>query len=286
MQHPAELSVYSYLRKSIDGKAGMSQEVIDKVADDIKEALHKQFNSEKRNFKVRMSNVGRPKCQLWFDKNKPENAEPLPASFKINMIIGDIVEAVFKGLLRASGTEFEDNDNVTLKLSNKAEISGEYDMILDGKIDDVKSASPWSFTNKFDSLESLQKSDGFGYIPQLVGYSKAAGKEVGGWWVVNKGNGEFKYVSASEVDSEQVIQDIQETVNYIEKDEPFERCFEAVAETYFKKPSGNMTLASECKFCSYKQKCWPQLQTLPSRVSKAKNPPEVDYVSIGYGLAT
>ena len=65
MQHPAELSVHSYLRKSIDGKAGMSQEVIDKVADDIKEALHKQFNSEKRKFKVRMSNVGRPKCQLW-----------------------------------------------------------------------------------------------------------------------------------------------------------------------------------------------------------------------------
>ena len=140
MQHPAELSVYSYQRKSIDGKAGMSQEVIDKVADDIKEALHKQFNSEKRKFKVRMSNVGRPKCQLWFDKNKPENAEPLPASFKINMIIGDIVEAVFKGLLRASGTEFEDNDNVTLKLSNKAEISGEYDMVLAGKVDDVKSA--------------------------------------------------------------------------------------------------------------------------------------------------
>ena len=37
MQHPAELSVHSYLRKSIDGKAGMSQEVIDKVAEDIKQ---------------------------------------------------------------------------------------------------------------------------------------------------------------------------------------------------------------------------------------------------------
>ena len=168
MQHPAELSVHSYLRKSIDGKAGMSQEVIDKVADDIKEALHKQFNSEKRKFKVRMSNVGRPKCQLWFDKNKPENAEPLPASFKINMIIGDIVEAVFKGLLRASGTEFEDNDNVTLKLSNKAEISGEYDMVLDNKVDDVKSASPFSF-KKFKNGE-IVNDDPFGYHAQLSGY--------------------------------------------------------------------------------------------------------------------
>ena len=159
-------------------------------------------------------------------------------------------------------------------------------MEMDGKIDDVKSASPWSYANKFDSFESLQKGDGFGYIPQLVGYSKAAGKEVGGWWVVNKGNGEFKYVSASEVDSEQVIQDIQETVNYIEKDEPFKRCFEPVPETYFKKQSGNLVLNSACKFCSFKHKCWKGLKTLPSRVSKAKNPPEVDYVLIGDGLAT
>ena len=281
MQHPAELSVHSYLRKSIDGKAGMSQEVIDKVADDIKEALHKQFNSEKRNFKVRMSNVGRPKCQLWFDKNKPENAEPLPASFKINMIIGDIVEAEFKGLLRASGTEFEDNDNVTLKLSNKAEISGEYDMVLDGKIDDVKSASPWSFQNKFEDFHSLNKGDSFGYVSQLVGYATAAGKDVGGWWVVNKGNGDFKYVSASEADKKEVLKKIEDTYDYLDKDEPFERCFDSEPETYRGKASGNRKLAKVCSFCSHKKKCWPTLRALPSQVYSGKlTPPTVEYVSL------
>ena len=281
MQHPAELSVHSYLRKSIDGKAGMSQEVIDKVADDIKEALHKQFNSEKRNFKVRMSNVGRPKCQLWFDKNKPENAEPLPASFKINMIIGDIVEAVFKGLLRASGTEFEDNDKVTLKQSNKAEISGEYDMILDGKIDDVKSASPWSFQNKFEDFHSLNKGDSFGYVSQLVGYATAAGKDVGGWWVVNKGNGDFKYVSASEADKKEVLKKIEDTYDYLDKDEPFERCFDSEPETYRGKASGNRKLAKVCSFCSHKKKCWPTLRALPSQVYSGKlTPPTVEYVSL------
>ena len=281
MQHPAELSVHSYLRKSIDGKAGMSQEVIDKVADDIKEALHKQFNSEKRNFKVRMSNVGRPKCQLWFDKNKPENAEPLPASFKINMIIGDIVEAVFKGLLRASGTEFEDNDNVTLKLSNKAEISGEYDMVLDGKVDDVKSASPWSFQNKFEDFHSLNKGDSFGYVSQLVGYATAAGKDVGGWWVVNKGNGDFKYVSASEADKKEVLKNIEDTYDYLDKDEPFERCFDSEPETYRGKASGNRKLAKVCSFCSHKKKCWPTLRALPSQVYSGKlTPPTVEYVSL------
>ena len=269
------------------GEATMTEEVATQVASDVKAALDKQFNSPPREeFRLRMSNIGRPKCQLWFEKNDPEDKIPLPPHFLMNMILGDLVEAVFKGLLRAAGAEFKDNDTVTLKLPDGQEIKGEYDMEMDGKIDDVKSASPWSYTNKFDSFETLQKGDGFGYIPQLVGYSKAAGKEVGGWWVVNKGNGEFKYVSASEVDSDKVIEDIQETVNYIEKDEPFERCFEPVPETYYKKQSGNLVLNSSCRFCNFKHKCWDNLKTLPSRVSKSKNPPPVDYIFVGDGLAT
>ena len=76
----------------------------------------------------------------------------------MNMMLGDIVEAVFKGLLRAAaGAEFKDNDTVTLKLPDGQEIHGEYDMEMDGKIDDVKSASPWSFNNKFESFESLER---------------------------------------------------------------------------------------------------------------------------------
>ena len=170
MNHPAELQVFSFLQKAMNGEATMTEEVADQVASDVKAALDKQFNAPPRDeFKLRMSNIGRPKCQLWFEKNDPEDKIPLPPHFLMNMILGDIVEAVFKGLLRASGAEFKDNDNVTLKLPDGQEITGEYDMEMDGKIDDVKSASPWSFTNKFDSLQSLQKSDGFGYIPQLVG---------------------------------------------------------------------------------------------------------------------
>ena len=282
MNHPAELQVFSYLQKAMKGEATMTEEVAEQVASDVKAALDKQFNSPPRDaFKLRMSNIGRPKCQLWFEKNDPEDKIPLPPHFLMNMILGDIVEAVFKGLLRAAGAEFKDNDTVTLKLPDGQEINGEYDMEMDGKIDDVKSASPWSYQNKFDSFESLQKGDGFGYIPQLVGYSKAAGKEVGGWWVVNKGTGQFKYVSASEVDSEKVIQNIQETVNYIEKDEPFERCFKPVPETYRNKPSGNLVLGDGCKWCDFKYKCWDNLKTLPSRVSKAKIKPEVHYIFIG-----
>ena len=122
--------------------------------------------------------------------------------------------------------------------------------------------------------------DGFGYIPQLVGYATAAGLDVGGWWVVNKANGEFKYVDASGVDSEAVMKDIQDTVTYIERDMQFKRCYQAVPETHYRKATGNLKLGSECGFCSFKHKCWPNLQTLPAVKSTAQQPPMVDYVLV------
>ena len=99
MNHPAELALHQYLRNAIDGKSEMSQDIIDKIKQDIGEALDKQFNTAegKQEFKLRMSNVGRPKCQLWFDKNNPESKLSDSPFFLINMMLGDIVEAVFKG---------------------------------------------------------------------------------------------------------------------------------------------------------------------------------------------
>jgi hypothetical protein len=286
MEHPAELSVYSFLAKAMSGKASVSKDIMDQVATDVSNALDKQFNGEPRDeFKLRMSNVGRPKCQLWFEKNDPKDKTPLPPHFLMNMLLGDIVEAVFKGLLRASGVQFEDNNNVTLKLGDDKEIKGEYDLVLDGKVDDIKSASPWSYNNKFVNLETLQEGDSFGYIPQLVGYAKGADKDVGGWWVVNKGTGQFKYVNASTVNSEEVLDGIKDTYDYLNNDEPFERCFKAVDETFYRKSTGNKKLTTECGFCSYKHKCWPTLQTRPSLVSQAREKPMVDYVQIGKEVA-
>jgi len=282
MNHPAELSVYTYLQKAMAGEVAMAEEVIDKVASDVKAAMLKQFASGPRDdFRLRMSNIGRPKCQLWFEKNDPEGKEPFPPHFLMNMILGDIVEAVFKGLLTASDVSFKDNDKVVLKLPNGQEIKGEYDMEMDGRIDDVKSASWYSYNNKFESIEDMQKSDGFGYVSQLVGYSEGAGKDVGGWWVINKNSGEFKYVDASGVDKEKVLKDIQNTVDYIDNDEPFERCFQPVPETYRRVPSGNIVLNDGCNFCQFKHKCFPNLKVLPSKVYKGKlTPPLVNYVEV------
>ena len=86
------------MRDATLGKSKMSEAVVNTVASDVKDGLDKQFNGEPRSkFKLRMSNIGRPKCQLWFEKNKPEDKAPFPDQFMMNMMLGDIVEAVFKG---------------------------------------------------------------------------------------------------------------------------------------------------------------------------------------------
>tara|TARA_R110000822_G_scaffold129731_1_gene266068 strand:- start:945 stop:1802 length:858 start_codon:yes stop_codon:yes gene_type:complete len=281
MDHPAEVSVHTFLRKAINGTASMSDEIIQGVATDVAAALNKQFNGGPRDaFRLRMSNIGRPKCQLWFAKNNPDTDIQKPTSFMLNMLMGDWTEAMFKGVLRASGVDFGDNDKVVLKVGDTS-IKGEYDMVLDGKVDDVKSTTPYGYDNKFSSYDSLAYADDFGYIPQLIGYAVAANKDVGGWWVVNKVNGQFKYVTAENANVDEVMASIKSTVDYINNDEPFERCFSPEPETYRNKASGNMKLCKTCSWCDHKKKCWPEYKELPSKVYKGKKtPPTVEYISL------
>ena len=115
MNHPAELALHKYMSDASSGASDMSEETIRQVGRDVMDALRKQFGKqEKRKFSLRMSNVGRPTCQLWYDKNKPEVATAKSNTFVMNMMIGDIVEAVFKGLLKEAGVKYEDTEKVTL----------------------------------------------------------------------------------------------------------------------------------------------------------------------------
>jgi len=283
LAHAAELPIKILMRDATLGKAEMSEAIIKNVASDVSAGLNKQFNGGPRDaFRLRMSNIGRPKCQLWFEKNRPEEKAPMPEHFMLNMMLGDIVEAVFKGVLRTAGVEFQDNEYVSLDLGGgRRPIKGEYDLVMAGRVDDVKSASDYSYKNKFIDLETLQADDPFGYVAQLVGYATAAGKKVGGWWVVNKNNGHHKYVSAKNVDVDAVLDKIRETYDYLENDEPFERMFTDVPETYYKKETGNRVICKQCSFCSFKKSCWPNYQNLESKTYQGKKTaPMVEYTKL------
>jgi len=278
MNHPAELAINQYLEDATSGKSTMSEETITQIGTDVMDAIRRQFGGGKGRdeFRLRMSNIGKPTCQLWFAKNKPEEALPKPTTFVMNMLLGDIVEAAFKGIIKEAGYPYEDKDNfVTLQLGD-AMIKGSYDIVVDGAMDDVKSASDWSYRNKFESYDTLQKSDPFGYVGQLAGYAKASGKKVGGWWVVNKSNGNIKYVPADGLDMDEQIAKLEKTVKTV-NDNTFERCFAPVPETFRGVPSGNTVLNDNCKFCDFRFSCF-DIEELPSKVSKAKTLPIVAYI--------
>ena len=281
MNHPAELALHQYMENAASGKSTMSVETIRQVGLDVMGALGRQFGggNKRGEFGLRMSNVGRPTCQLWFEKNEPEKALPLPTTFVMNMMIGDIVEAVFKGLLKEAGVPYEDDAKVTLDLDDDTSVSGTYDIVIDGAVDDIKSASNWSYTNKFESFDTLRQGDAFGYVAQLAGYARASGKRAGGWWVVNKANGEFKYVPATGIDIDQEVVHIKQTADTLEENR-FERCFDAVPEKFRGKETGNMVLTTECGFCRYRFACWPGLEERPAVASQAKQPKTVAYVSL------
>jgi hypothetical protein len=278
MHHPAELAIHQYMENATQGKSTMSESTIKQVGLDVMTALQKQFGkgTGRGDFRLRMSNVGRPTCQLWYEKNKPEVGVPLPTTFVMNMMLGDIVEAVFKGIMKEAGVKYEDTDKVTLEVGGHS-INGSYDIVVDDAVDDIKSASDWSYKNKFMSYDTLAEKDGFGYIGQLAGYAKASGKRAGGWWVVNKANGQFKYVPATGIDIDAEIAKIEDTVNKVEENK-FERCFEPVPETFRGKPTGNMVLNDGCKFCPYRFDCWDNLTERDAVMSKAKTPPRVAYI--------
>ena len=284
MNHPAELAINQYLEDATSGKSSMSEETIQQIGKDVMDSVRRQFGggNSRDEFRLRMSNIGKPTCQLWFAKNKPEKALPKPTTFVMNMLLGDIVEAAFKGIITEAGVAYEDEDNFVQLELNEDTIHGSYDLIMDGALDDVKSASDWSYSKKFESYDTLSKGDSFGYIGQLAGYAKATGKKAGGWWVVNKANGNIKYVPADGLDLDAEIAKIQDTVDTVNKNE-FKRCFNPVPETFRGKPSGNTILNPNCKFCDFRFECFPELQELPSKVSQARVKPTVSYITVNEG---
>ena len=277
MNSAEELKVHRYLDKAVKGTATMSDDTIEQVVSHIRDSLKKQFSPQQKDFRIRMSNIGRPYCQLWFLKNKPDSRIHPPAKTIMNFMIGDIVEAVFKGILRESGVKYEDdNSDVSLEIEGNS-IKGTYDLSINDSVDDIKSASMWSYTNKFVSFDTIKDSDPFGYVGQLAGYAKAAKKKVGGWWFINKNNAEFKYIPATTLNLDEEIGKIKKTFKRLEENK-FERCYEAEDETFRGKPTGNKVLSKNCTFCEFRFSCWTSLVEKPQMASQAREPKIMSYV--------
>lgn len=277
--------IRKYLEDSNDGAPGMSDEAMDEACEILRTALDRAFNQTRSNFKVSMSAAGRPACQLVMQRN---GVEPIKktAGFAMKMLIGHITEAVLMSVIRSSNIPVESaHGKVDLPLDDHVSVRGTYDLEVDGEIWDIKSASHWSFRNKWvaGGFEAVEASDSFGYCAQLYGYSKASGKAVGGWFVVDKESGDIAVVKAKdtpEYRKKHLTKLRESTYKVLDLDREFTREFEDEPEKFRSKETGNRKLGFECSWCDFKEACWPGIKHLPEIPSKAKNKKLIWYTHV------
>ena len=279
--------VQLYLSKATKEPVEVSDKLVEEFGEACKSALRKQFTEERRStFRPRMSNIGRPLCQLQMEAQNIKG-EGQPYNVKMRNTFGDLIEALSIFVLKSAGVKIEDEQKSVKYKFNGSSIEGRYDVKIDKKIWDIKSASPYSFERKFGAsggFEEIVKDDAFGYIPQGYLYSESEKLPFGGWIVINKSTGEWVVCETPLIDEEykvNAIQTAKHNVHKLEKKEPFKRCYNEIEETFRTKKTGNKVLGMVCSFCPYKLPCWgSKLQLLPQQQSQGKNPKWVWYTEV------
>jgi hypothetical protein len=279
--------VQMFLAEANKASVEVSDELINEFGEACKDAFKKQFTEKRKtDFAYRMSNIGRPLCQLQMEKSGAKQ-ETMPYNFKMRNLFGDLIEAAAITIMKSSGIEVTDiQKKVNLKTEGN-KINGTMDIKIGGKVWDIKSASPWSFTNKFGDnggFDSVAKDDTFGYVSQGYMYGEADKSDFAGWIVINKSTGEWCVTETPEQDEEYketAVTIAKNNIKALEEDKPFERCFEDTEELFYKKPTGNKVLGLTCSFCPFKRACWgEELQYLPQQQSKGKYPKWVWYTKV------
>lgn len=241
--------IYGQLDKLSEGKEfNLSDADLDFTAERIKDSLRAWARPSERNseFTLRMSNVGRPTRQLWYEQNLPaETSSPAP-SVQIKFLYGHILEEILLMLVRASGHKVTDEQKeVTVK-----GVKGHIDCKIDGEVVDIKTASKFSF-NKFREGR-LREDDPFGYMSQLAGYEEAEKSSEGGFLVINKESGELCLYCPEELDKPSINTQIQNVKKALKMATPPPRCYESVPEG----KKGNMKIHRNCNYCPYKFDCY------------------------------
>jgi len=250
-----------YLSKCLDGEGKMSEEILDRFAERCKETMRLQFNESLKDFKVSMSSVGKPLCQQQMAKKEEKRERPKP-SLKMKMAYGYLVENLVMAVLEAADINIESvQEKVKYKL-NGTTIEGTLDVVIDGKVYDIKSTSTYAYKWKFskeDGFKRMLADDPFGYIPQGYLYGAGAGKPFGGWIAMNKETGGITVCETPRNGKEfreAAIANAEKNARALENDEPFKRCFKPAPELYRKKHTGDYVLHVNCSYCQYKQPCW------------------------------
>lgn len=240
--------IYSTLSVLGEGEAlDVSEEVLDEFGNSMKEALRHWATPKSRDKEtLRMSNIGKPLRQLWYDmKSEGEDTQQLDPHLFIRFLYGHILEEVMLFLVKLSGHEVSDEQK-EVKVSN---VYGHMDCKIDGEVVDIKTASSFAF-RKFAN-GTLADDDPFGYLAQLSGYEEAEKTKAGGFLVMNKESGELTLHRPSFFDKPNAKNRIREVKKALKLDNPPELCYTTIPEG----KAGNMKLPRGCTYCRHKNEC-------------------------------
>ena len=280
--------VQQYLDSVSKNPVQLDKRLVEELGEACKNALLKQFEEERKDkFELRMSNVGRPLCQLQMEA-KGIKGEGQPYNVRMRNTFGDLIEALAIFVMKSAGVNIKNEQKKVTYKFNEGSIEGRQDVEIDEKIWDIKSASPYSFEKKFGEaggFTEVVRDDSFGYASQGFLYGESQGKNFGGWIAINKSTGEWTVCetpAAVEEYKKNALDTAKKNVKAIKSGEPFKRCYDDIAETFRSKPTGNRVLGFVCSYCPYKLPCWgrDKLQLLPQQQSKGKNPKWVWYTSV------
>jgi len=239
--------IYSLFEKKNEE---LTEKEVDKCIDDFANSVKvhvKDFLKELPQDKprLRLSTIGRPDRQLWYDFKKPHN-EPLAPSTRIKFLYGYILEELLIMLASISGHKVTQQQ----KQVQVEGVKGHQDCFIDGVLVDCKSASGRGYTKfKYNNLSS---DDPFGYISQISAYAEGNGVDEAGFLVINKSTGEICYTKVHSLEMINAKERIQRIKKVVKSDVPPDKCYEAIPDG----KSGNYRLDTGCVYCNYKYDCW------------------------------
>lgn len=240
--------IYNMLEKLSDGEPlPITEEALDETMASMKEAIMHWATPRKRDtdFTVRMSNVGKPSRQMWFEKRDPNGRGSVDGATQIKFLYGHVLEELVLMLVRMAGHNVTDEQK-EVKVNG---IVGHMDCKINGEVVDVKSASRFAF-NKFQN-GTLAADDPFGYLGQLAGYEEAEGTDEGGFLVINKESGELCMYTPDDLDKPNINTKINTLLSELKLDKPPELCYTPIPDG----KKGNIKLPKGCSWCKYKHEC-------------------------------
>jgi len=239
--------IYKFLDPLTENKKiKVTEKQIDEFGKSMAQAFkHWALPEPRSSEKLRMSNVGKPARQLWFDFNAEEKPEKLEPHLLIKFLYGHLLEEVLLFLVSLSGHKVENQQ----KLIEVSGVKGHMDCTIDGEVVDVKTASGYGFRKFKDG--TLPEDDAFGYMAQLTGYETAEGTNGGAFLALNKESGELALFKPDNFDKPNIKKKIKDVKNVIAIDRPPDFCYNIIPEGKL----GNMKLPRECTYCRHKFEC-------------------------------